>query len=247
MPLILHIPHASVSIPFLDGYVADEPSLKAEIGLLTDWFTDELFDGPYVRINSPVSRIFCDMERFSDDALEVMASRGMGMCYEKFDNDRRMREVTSGLRDRILKEYYQPHHKSLEEATAALLRSHGTVQIIDCHSFTDRPLKRDLVQTIPRPDFCLGTHKFHTPSDLVGRAETYLRDLGYTVGIDTPYAGTLIPTTYFEKDKRVQGMMIEVNRKLYMEMDGNVAVKNAGFEKIKRVIGEMLGEVTSDQ
>jgi hypothetical protein len=35
------------------------------------------------KIIAPFSRIFCDVERFSDDELEVMAKSGMGVLYEK--------------------------------------------------------------------------------------------------------------------------------------------------------------------
>lgn len=42
LPLILHVPHASTHIPFIDGYLNAETTAQ-EIQLLTDWYTDELF------------------------------------------------------------------------------------------------------------------------------------------------------------------------------------------------------------
>lgn len=42
------------------------------------------------------------------------------------------------------------------------LKERDKVLIIDCHSFPDKPMNRDLIQESPRPDFCIGTDKFHT-------------------------------------------------------------------------------------
>ena len=96
---------------------------------------------------------------------------------------------------------------------------------------------------MPRPDFCIGTDGFHTPEELTDRASTYLQQQGYTVGINNPYAGTLIPLPYYQKDKRVKGIMIEVGRKLYMEMKGNQAVKSGGYEKVRQVVAGLLSKL----
>ena len=84
--IVLHIPHASDYVPCMDGYVVGREDLINEIMLLTDWFTDELFDLPYVKVIAPFSRVFCDVERFPDDSAEVMSECGMGMCYTHFDD-----------------------------------------------------------------------------------------------------------------------------------------------------------------
>ncbi len=44
--IILHIPHSSTDIPSYDGYIVDKETIKNEVNLLTDWFTDDLFDLP---------------------------------------------------------------------------------------------------------------------------------------------------------------------------------------------------------
>ena len=103
--LILHIPHSSPYIPAYDGFVVGKEVLNNEINLLTDWFTDELFDLPFPKIVTHFSRVFCDVERFEDDALEVMSQYGMGMCYTHLDNGEIMRDVNSGLRARIKSEF----------------------------------------------------------------------------------------------------------------------------------------------
>jgi N-formylglutamate amidohydrolase len=86
-PLILYIPHSSTHIPFQDGYVVKEAVLQSEMLKLTDWYTEDLFFSAEDKmVMAPFSRIFCDVERFEDDAQEPMAQLGMGMLYEKTDD-----------------------------------------------------------------------------------------------------------------------------------------------------------------
>ena len=72
--IILHIPHSSINIPIMEGYIVDVNSLANEMLKLTDWYTDDLFnsDGDEM-IKAEFSRIFCDPERFTDDSQEIMA------------------------------------------------------------------------------------------------------------------------------------------------------------------------------
>lgn len=139
--LILHIPHASIKIPFLDGFIDDMDIINSEILKLTDWQTEDLFySSKDISVIADYSRIFCDPERFSDYSLEVMAK---------------------------LDEYYIPHHARLNEAVAEILRQFSHATIIDCHSFSDTPFIRDQNQNRNRPDFRIGTNPFHTPQLLV--------------------------------------------------------------------------------
>jgi N-formylglutamate amidohydrolase len=76
--LILHIPHSSIQIPSFDGYIISDALINKEVLKLTDWHTEELFSNTFDdSIVAPVSRIFCDMERFADDEKEIMSKKGM--------------------------------------------------------------------------------------------------------------------------------------------------------------------------
>ena len=83
-PLVLHIPHSSVRIPEEHRalILLDDEALARELHCLTDWFTDDLFDVPGCeKVLFKTSRLILDPERFTDDAEEVMASRGIGVIY----------------------------------------------------------------------------------------------------------------------------------------------------------------------
>jgi N-formylglutamate amidohydrolase len=78
-----------------------------------------------------------------------------------------MRVITENLRKEILDEYYFKHHAALMQAVHNQLSENGTALIIDCHSFSDIPFKRDLNKRANRPDFNIGTDIFHTPDPLI--------------------------------------------------------------------------------
>ena len=238
--LILHIPHSSAIIPFFDGYTADKQKISQEIIKLTDWYTDDLFSNEIDdTIIAPFSRIFCDVERFDDDKLEVMSRFGMGVLYEKFDDGNTLRVVTQELRERILEVFYWKHHKRLSEGVKTQLEANNSCLIVDCHSFPEKALNRALDKSSFRPDFNIGTDRFHTPKELVDSAVKFFEELGYTVLVDKPYSGSMVPQSCYKKDKRVKSIMLEVNRKLYLDVDK----KTEGYENTKSIVQSFLNHI----
>lgn len=238
--IILHIPHASTFLPLNEGYVGSEAEIANEVNQLTDWYTDAIFDLPFTKIIAPVSRVFCDVERFPDDSQEVMSNYGMGMCYTHFDNGKLMRNVSPALREKIKKEYYDPHHLRFETAVEAALDKHGQALIVDCHSFPDMPLNRDLLKEMPRPDFCIGTDDYHTPKETARKAVEFIVNSGYTVKLNTPYSGSIVPLQYFNKNKNVKSIMIEVNRRLYQDAIKSKNPNNSEVKVLRSMFKELI-------
>ena len=113
--------------------------------------------------------------------------------------------------------------------------------IIDGHSFPALPLPYELNQTSFRPDFCLGTDDFHTPEELVERVETILESCGYSTARDQPFSGTIVPMKYYRKDHRVQSLMIEINRWLYLGEDYSVdSERTKTLVSVLRRVGKVL-------
>jgi N-formylglutamate deformylase len=237
--VILHIPHSSSIIPFYDGYVASVPELKQEQLLLTDWYTDDLFTHQdAIPIVADFSRIFCDAERFPEDTDEPMAALGMGVLYETRGDGSPLRMISPELRARIFRDYYNPHHQKLTDAVESQLHQHGKALILDCHSFADKPLRRDLNKNPNRPDLCIGTDGFHTPFELLEKARQFFGERNLSVGINEPYAGSIVPMKYYRKDKRVQTIMLEVNRKLYLQYGTNK--KSDEYAGIKALVLDFI-------
>ena len=234
---LLHIPHASIHIP--EQYISSFSALKLEheTALMTDWFCDELFDCGSDRIVFPISRLVCDVERFRDDRDEVMAKVGMGVTYTAASDLSKLRIVSEEERETILEDYYDPHHLSFTQAVDQRIDKYGKCLIIDCHSFYPAPLRYELSQNPVRPDFCLGTTEFHTPKAIANEISGFLSKKGFSVSINKPFKGTIVPIKHYGIDNRVSSIMIEVNRKLYLESPG---VKSQGFPYIKALIGKCV-------
>jgi N-formylglutamate deformylase len=56
--------------------------------------------------------------------------------------------------------------------------------------------------------------------------------------VDAPFAGALVPLVSFRKDRRVLSVMIEVNRRLYM--DENTGLKRPDFEQVRAAVGRLI-------
>jgi len=232
---VVHIPHASVSIPeyYRKTILLDDSQLSRELARMTDAFCDELYDAPGFnhRLIAPVSRLVCDMERFRDDSQEPCAKKGQGLMYIKTAAGRQLREYNEALRNQILTELYDPHHQRLTDMVDKALEKHGKCLIIDGHSFASRGIRR-----FTYPDFDIGVDGYHTPPGLCDAICKKIRQLGYKVKINYPYAGAITPMKHYQKDKRVVSIMFEANRKLYMEG----IKKSRDFEKTREICHALM-------
>ena len=247
-PIILHIPHNSTDIPeqYRPTIVLSDEDLKREIIEMTDMHTADLYQlEKTYRCIAPVSRLVVDVERFPDDEQEPMAARGMGMVYELTSDLETLRNpVSEDLKSSLKKEYYDPHHSLLEEMTAECLDRYNKCLIIDCHSFPSSPLPyENRPSHDPRPEICIGTDDFHTPRSLYHVLETSFEKKGYDVQKDTPFSGALVPLKYYGQDSRVQSIMIEVRRDLYMnEMTGE---KSPDFDIIQDDLTDVMTDLAN--
>jgi N-formylglutamate amidohydrolase len=245
--MILHIPHSSRNIPeALRGqFVLDDNALEQEVARVTDAFTDELFAYPDAcRVVFEVSRLVVDVERFSRDRDEPMSRVGQGMLYTRTCLGAPLRRELSEEERRFLKsEYYVRHHELLRRAVRDELLAGGKALIVDCHSYPSLPLPCDVSQDENRPDFCIGTDTFHTPPALLQVVDSAVRGRGFSVGVNSPYTGTLVPSAFYRKNPNVRSVMIEVNRKLYM--DEETGMKSSGFESVKDRIQAVLKELAA--
>lgn len=237
--IILHIPHSSTNIPLKQGYTVADDFLKMEMLKLTDWHTEDLFfSDEDEMLVAPFSRVFCDVERFSDDSQEIMAQFGMGVLYEKSDDGEIIRKVTPQLREKVLNDYYWQHHNKLNNAVNDQLNQFGKAVIIDCHSYPSIPLNRDLDKNPERPDFNIGTDVFHTPQKLIDISVSFFEKAGYTLGVDWPYTGSIVPLEHYKQNKNVQSIMLEINRALYLNEPTNE--KSERYSEIKKVTSAFI-------
>ena len=213
--IILHIPHASTVLPNEVAFLLGAENLAYEVDAMTDHHTDQLFDlSGARRCVFPVSRLVVDPERFIEDSME---SVGMGVVYTHTAAGEALRAISEIDRLALINSYYHPHHTALTRMADECLEKHNQCLIIDCHSFPAQPLPYE--NDLNRPDICIGTDAFHTQPELEATLVNSFQEYGYSVAINSPFAGSLVPIDFYRKEPRVQSIMVELNRRLYSTPD----------------------------
>jgi N-formylglutamate deformylase len=220
----------------------DDPALERELLRMTDAYTDVLFPptpAEAARLVFPVSRLVCDVERFPSDADEPMAARGMGAIYTRTSSGDVLR-VPPDVSDRrmLLDRWYGPHHSTLERLVNEVAARSGVCLIVDCQSFPSVALPYELDQTPDRADICIGTDSYHTPSQIRDALVAAAEKQGYSVTVDAPFAGALVPLSCYRSDRRILSVMIEVNRRLYI--DEHSGSKTKGFAQVCAALGRLI-------
>ena len=240
MPLILHIPHASTHLPeeALADFLINSAEIEAEHRRLIDWYTDELFGQGYPAshiIQAPCSRLVVDVERFPDDEREPCAQIGMGATYVSTCAQKIMRRLSPARREALMQQYYWPHHARLDQAVAERVRALGYCYILDAHSYPTGPLPTHLGSTLT-PEIGLGTAGKHTSQEFRDFASGFFRQQGYGVAFDVPFSGAIVPHAFIDQDFRVQSLMVEVRRDLYMNQA--TGQKHDGFQRVQATLTE---------
>jgi N-formylglutamate deformylase len=242
--VVLHIPHSSRRVPAEDRQAIrlDDDALDRELLRMTDAYTDELFPLTPVeagRVTFPVSRLICDVERFPSDEDEPMAACGMGVIYTRTSMGTVLRVAPDAAeRQSLLDRWYWPHHFKLERMVNDVAARSGVCLIVDCHSFPSVALPYEPDQAPHRADICIGTDAFHTPLLIREAMIVAAEEEGYSVSVDAPFAGALVPLASYRNDRRILSVMIEVNRHLYM--DEHSGQKNKDFGQVAAVLGRII-------
>ena len=206
---------------------------------MTDLFVDCIFQNIGSMIRFPMSRLLCDVERFRNPALEEMTKSGMWICYEKTSCGKMLKKLNEKHIQEMLF-YYDLHHQMLERKVAECLDRYGETLIIDAHSFPSKEQPYELHKGTLRPDICIGTDDFHTPEEMVDSLRNHFESYNLSVGINTPFCGTIVPLKYDHKNMHVRSVMIEINKSLYVNeetgLPKNLWIKNVIEDYFRNLI-----------
>ncbi|MBI3710944.1 MAG: N-formylglutamate amidohydrolase [Proteobacteria bacterium] len=137
---------------------------------------------------------------------------------------------------------YRPYHARLAELVDATAAQFGHAVLIDCHSMPSvgGPMDRDPGRR--RVDFVLGDcfGASCAPVLTLG-VERYLRDLGYAVARNDPYAGGFTTRHYGRPSDGHHALQIEINRALYM--DEARIERGADFQVLATRLGGLIQAV----
>ena len=110
---------------------------------------------------------------------------------------------------------YKPYHRTLRRLFMRLHRDFGAATLVDCHSMPSSTGTRD---ERPRADFVLGDRYGTSCVPIVAETvEQTLRDCGYAVSRNKPYAGGFITEHYGNPATGLHAIQLEINRALYMD------------------------------
>lgn len=216
--VVCNIPHSGVLIPdwgLKDFKIPDE-ELFYWVSFMVDKDVDKIwsFVNNSNKVVSSISRLVVDMERYRDDKDESMFKLGMGLYYTHSPFGKEIRDKSELSYNKCL-DLYDKYHRELEDKVTACLNEYNECILLDCHSFHDAMTYTGYdAETFP--DICIGVNgEMFKEAELVYNIFT---KEGYSVKINEPFSGALIPLRYLY-DKRVKGIMIELNRKIYNDID----------------------------
>jgi N-formylglutamate deformylase len=259
LPLLVSTPHCADQVPYwimarmLESGEA-EPDLRRRLLREGDPYTDLLFHLPeaQVTVNAPASRFVADLNRDRDET-------GENGVIKLTDFDRRSFYAPGFLlapeaAELRLMLYYDPYHRALDRA----LMGGGIRFFIDGHSMTSQGPAIGPDQGRPRPAICLGNFgdangdPVSGPVSCAPETARAIRDHleGLLVGLlaepgapqgvvlNQPFDGGHILKRYSQAPYAVPGLMIEVNRGLYLDeetllpLPGRVEALRAAMQKL---------------
>lgn len=248
VPLVFNSPHSGRAYPaaFLASSKLDPLTLRRS----EDAYVDELFafvpglGAPFLHAHFPRAYLDANREPYELDPIlfhdglphyantqSVRVVGGLGTIariVSESDEIYRERLSVSAALERINR-LYTPYHEALLALLKEARATFGFCLLVDCHSMPSNPIAE---QAGGRPDFVLGDRYGTSCSNELTRvAATKLKELGYVVALNKPYAGGYITEHYGRPHTGQHTLQVEVNRALYM--DEAKFEKTAGFAKLR--------------
>lgn len=181
------------------------------------------------------SRTFCDVERFNSDD-EVMNKYGMGVVYSKDSKGKDFVVLDEEYKNNVINNYYDKHHDMLNKVVSNIIDRYNRCILVDLHSFSDLFIKK-MFDKDGAPDVCIGVENRYTSRLLVEQTARHFKKYNYSVRINYPYEGSIIPNRYFnDYDERLNTIMIEINKRIYLNNNNKLDKKK--FNKLKRCLIE---------
>jgi len=236
LPIVFSSPHSGRAYPksFIKGSNLDATTLRRS----EDCFVEEIFSG-VVQLGSPLihahfPRAYLDANRepyeldpamFADPLPPHVNTRSLRVAGGLGTISRVVADATEIYREplayaeaeRRIRALYMPFHDALRDLLEETHRIFGGALLIDCHSMPSIAGPTDDDTGTNRPDIILGD-RYGTAcaGEITQEAERILKDLGYSITRNNPYAGGFNTEHYGRPNRGLHALQIEINRSLYM-------------------------------
>lgn len=138
--------------------------------------------------------------------------------------------------------YYRPYHFQVASVLDGLSARFGAVWHLNCHSMPSTT--GGAAGGLPTPDFVLGDLDGTTSEQrFVSFLAETLRDLGYTVGVNSPYKGVELIGRYADPVRGRHSVQLEINRRLYMNEE--TLQKHDGFVRLQRHLTFLIRRIAA--
>src|SRR5580658_5828385 len=264
-PLVFNSPHSGNIYP--PAFLAAARLELAQLRRSEDSFVDDLIAGvvkrghPMMRAHFP--RCYVDVNRepyeldprMFDGRLPSFANtrsmrvagglgtvaRVVGDAQEIYDQ---RISVTEALQR--IDGLYKPYHRTLRRVFTRLHRDFGAAMLIDCHSMPSATGARD---ERPRADLVLGDRYGTSCVPIIAETiEATMREFGYVVSRNKPYAGGFITEHYGNPTAGLHAIQLEINRALYM--DERRYQRTSSFTKLAsqfELLADRLAEIPLEE
>jgi len=264
-PVVFNSPHSGSVYPraFLAASRLDLAVLRRS----EDCFVDELLVGvvrrghPLMRAHFP--RCFVDVNRepyeldprMFDGRLPSFANTrsmrvagGLGTVARVVGDAQEIYHQRIPVDDalRRIEGLYKPYHRTLRKLVTRAHREFGAAVLVDCHSMPSAAGPKD---DRPRADIVIGdrygTSCLGVVTDTI---EAALRERGYSVSRNKPYAGGFITEHYGNPAAGLHSVQLEINRALYM--DERRIERSHSFATVARdmeAISDRLNEIAPQE
>ncbi|MFL5128067.1 MAG: N-formylglutamate amidohydrolase [Microvirga sp.] len=261
IPFVFNAPHAGAVYPgaFLAASRLDAVALRRS----EDAFVDALFAN-VVALGAPLMtarfpRAYLDVNRepyeldprMFDGRLPPFANTrsmrvagGLGtiprVVADGQEIYRARLSVDEGLRR--IEWLYKPYHRALRQLVHRTARAFGHAVLIDCHSMPSTSLARD---DAVKADIVLGDrYGTSCATALTDLVEVALRERGYAVVRNKPYAGGFITEHYGEPALGRHALQIEISRSLYM--DERSLARRPDFDAVAADLRDAIAAVAAE-
>ncbi len=257
-PLVFASPHSGRDYP--EAFVAASQLDPVALRRSEDAFVDELYEqaphfgAPLIRAHFP--RAYADPNRepweldpsmFEDDlpswvnTTSPRVRAGLGTVAKVVTDGAEIYDAKlsfSEAKSRV-EHCYKPYHAALQGLLDQTFEKFGAYLLVDCHSMPSvgGPMDRD--PGTNRVDMVLGdANGTSCNQQITNLAHRVLRDMGYRVVLNTPYAGGFTTRNYGKPLENRHALQIEVNRALYMDED--TITRADGFAKLAHDLGALI-------
>lgn len=247
-PFVFASPHSGEEVPqdMLDTIAIDAVTLKQS----QDCRVDELFSTVPSHgvplLAARYARTYVDLNRYEGEVDATMfhprpevagqcerVEIGLGVIPRIVTADISIYEQAIPIEhiEMRLDRAYHPYHARLKQLLDDTREKVGKAILIDCHSMPSNLFGWNKRNTLP--DVVLGNCRGRScSSDLILKAEEFLKDLGLKVRRNVPYAGGYCTQYYGQPDRGIHALQIELNRGLYMNEDNREP--NENFAELKQ-------------